>query len=186
MEARREGDMQLLSQWNRSRGEWSAPVMWFQPYVLRITCNVWDIDANIRISINKTETFQLLVRLGGRVVILGFLSIVYPSSDWGWVFVLFSRLARLSYPRTSRTGSATASFARQTALACSSSWVSPFEPWVCLGRTSGASAGRRWSAQAPCTRRPPPAADAPGPLGTMFVIWKIGLRNISANTYVAI
>ena len=34
----------------------------------------------------------------------------------GRVFVLFSRLVRLTYPHTSRRGSATANFARQTAL----------------------------------------------------------------------
>ena len=39
----------------------------------------------------------------------------------GRIFVLFSRLVRLRYPYTSRRGSATTSFARQAALACSPS-----------------------------------------------------------------
>jgi len=75
---------ELGSHWNRSWGGWSASghvILWycnlglFQPHSARVTCGVSDVVANIRIH----TTFQLLVRLGGRVIIL---ETFYPSSNW--------------------------------------------------------------------------------------------------------
>jgi len=51
----------------------------FLPHASCGTCNFWDVERHIRIH----NTVQLLVRLCGRMIMLEFQEIVYPSSNLG-------------------------------------------------------------------------------------------------------